>query len=75
MAAISPGVKRPVVRLTAHGILVPRLRVGGALLPLPLRDLTAYTETNLISKSILPPTSLTNKSEGLNKNVNSSAAV
>jgi hypothetical protein len=40
-----------------------------------LRHLIAYTETNLISKSIHPPTALTNKSKGLNKNVNSSAAV
>ena len=39
MAALSPEVRRPVVRLTAHVLLVPRLRVGGALPPLSLRAL------------------------------------
>jgi hypothetical protein len=75
MAAISPGVRRPFVRLTVHVTLVPRLRVGGALLPLPLRALIAYTEINLISKLIHPPTALTIESKGLNTNVNRSAAV
>lgn len=49
--------------------------MGGALPPLPLRALIAYTETNLISKPIHPPTILRNKSKVLNKNVKCIAPV